>query len=90
MTEQCLRGSTALSDALMLWVKYVAQLAQFTKEVEIPSVSHYILTSLLVLDVHKRDVLQSLVANKVTSSKDFHWLRFLNAKLLHVALFTLQ
>ena len=75
MTEECFQGNSALSDVLKLWVDYVAQLAQYAKEMEKSLTNHSVLTSLLTLDVHRRDVMQSLVTNNVASPKDFHWLR---------------
>lgn len=81
MTEKCLQGKAALNDALKLWIDFVGQLAQFAKEMVTSLTYHSVLTSLLTLDVHRRDVLQFLVTNNVTSPKDFHWLRFLLANV---------
>lgn len=79
IAEKCLQGSTALSDVLKSWIDYVTELAQFTKEMNTPLINHYAVISLLTLDVHRRDILQSLVINQVTSPNDFHWLRQLRS-----------
>ena len=79
--EACLQSSSSkdqLSSLLQTWQGYLEELAGLAISSDIPAVQQCVLTALLTLDVHARDVIHSLVINDVAAESDFDWIRLVS------------
>ena len=76
--ESCLQDDSVQEKLSLLyrtWLRHIEDLACLTADREMPSAKQSVIAALLTLDVHCRDVIQSLLSNGVLSRNDFEWVR---------------
>lgn len=80
--ESCLQSDSVQKQLRLLnetWLDHLENLAHHTADGDLPSAKHSIIAALLTLDVHCRDVTQSLLSNAVFSVNDFEWVRLVTS-----------
>lgn len=76
--ESCLQDDSVQEQLRSLhktWLRHIEDLACLTADRDMPSAKQSVIAALLTLDVHSRDVIQSLLSNGVLSGNDFEWVR---------------
>ncbi|KAJ3226918.1 Dynein heavy chain 6, axonemal [Clydaea vesicula] len=73
--SECLRNNDALKSLTALKQKWITNLSQLANLVrgELSKIQRAILGALITIDVHNRDIIQSMIKAGVTSSGDFEW-----------------
>lgn len=59
-------------------------LASLSNSTAVPATKQLVLTALLTLDVHGRDVISSLLKKDVSSENDFDWIRLVACFVLKI------
>jgi dynein heavy chain len=76
--EKCLVSQSPVSSLRVQYASYVENLALTASLLKSEGLVHpkrSIISSLLTLDVHDRDVITALIARNVASNRDFEWTR---------------
>ena len=80
--EMCLARQSSYSYLVDHYQGYMAGLAStaslLKNETLLPS-KRIVISSLLTLDIHNRDVIAALIEGKVSSNTDFEWGRYKNS-----------
>ena len=77
--EKCLKSSSPTSYLSVHHQSYVESLASIAAQLKSNTLllsKRAVISALLTLDLHDRDVIAALVAKNVTSSRDFEWARY--------------
>lgn len=83
--ESCLQGDSVQEQLRFLnetWLDHLENLAHLTADRNLPSAKYNVITALLTLDVHRRDVIQSLLSSTILSVNDFEWVRSVTSFLV--------
>ena len=65
-----------LTDHHQSYISSLSSTASLLKNDSLLPAKRCIISSLLTLDIHDRDVIGGLIKEKVTSNKDFEWARY--------------
>lgn len=60
-----------------IWISYLKDLSSHFGVDGMTLSEQCILTSLLIMDVHRRDVIETLLSRAVSDSSDFEWMRYM-------------
>ena len=76
--ERCLSSESPVSELKQLnqtWISHIKDLTKACEKEGVTPLKQVVLSSLLTLDVHCRDVCQRLHVEGVTTIRDFEWIR---------------